>query len=209
MKMLLIKADFSNASDLIVCRWSKVVGSKSNHDDALYTTTFFSLFLKMAEDEHVPSELYYLGKFSVNAALPCCWHVPIDPDFPPRSLKTYQLKTILASHAIPVPSKAKKADLIKLFQENVEPRRDAIIAEYKEQQEQKERQQKEDEEHLGRGRRNWVPSRRAKEAMEVEERKTKRPVKHNDEEEETKAPLRVSKGDHGPRGWIHSYMYAY
>lgn len=88
----------------------------------------------------------------------------------------------------------------------MEPRRDAIIAEYKKQQEQKERQQKEDEKHLGRGRRHWVPSRRAKEAMEVEERKTKRPVKRNDEEEETKAPLRVSKGDNGQRGWNHSYM---
>lgn len=119
--------------------------------------------------------------------------MPLDPEFPPRSLKTYQLKTILASHDIAVPAKSKKADLIKLFQVHVEPRRDDIIAEYKERQEEKERQQKEQEENLGRGRRQWIPSRRVKEAMELEQTPKKRSVKNNDnDEEDARQPLRVS-----------------
>lgn len=120
-------------------------------------------------------------------------HCPLDPEFPPRSLKTYQLKTILATHDIAVPAKSKKADLIKLFQEHVEPRRGAIIAEYKGRQEEKERQQKEQEENLGRGRRQWIPSRRVKEAMELGQTPKRRAAKYNDnEEEDARQPLRVS-----------------
>ncbi|KAI7873915.1 hypothetical protein K492DRAFT_211870 [Lichtheimia hyalospora FSU 10163] len=135
----------------------------------------------MTEPDAVPSELYYLGEYSY-------------PEFPPRSLKTYQLKTILASHNVAVPSRSKKADLIKLFQDHVEPRRDSIIAEYKQQQQEKQRQQKEDQDNLGRGRRQWTPSRRVKEAMEMEESKKKQVVPRDDEEKDPRQPLRDKDG---------------
>ena len=149
----------------------------------------------MTEPDHVPSELYYLGKYSCHFFLVhgvLLTILPLDPEFPPRSLKTYQLKTILASHNVAVPSRSKKADLIKLFQDHVAPRRDTIMAEYKQQQQEKQRQQKEDQDNLGRGRRQWTPSRRVKEAMEMEESKKKQAVQRNDEEKDSRQPLRVS-----------------
>ncbi|KAI9316434.1 Man1-Src1p-C-terminal domain-containing protein [Dichotomocladium elegans] len=65
-------------------------------------------------DDAIPNELYYL-----------------DPDFSPRSLRRYQLKTILKLYNIDVPPSARRAELVKLFQQHVESRREQILAEYK------------------------------------------------------------------------------
>ncbi|KAI9270654.1 Man1-Src1p-C-terminal domain-containing protein [Phascolomyces articulosus] len=62
----------------------------------------------------VPDALYYL-----------------DEGFPPRSLRRYQLKTILQQHDIEVPSSLKRADMVALFQKHVLSRREELIREYK------------------------------------------------------------------------------
>ncbi|KAI9495963.1 Man1-Src1p-C-terminal domain-containing protein [Zychaea mexicana] len=63
----------------------------------------------------VPDALYYL-----------------DDRFPPRSLRRYQLKTILQQHDIAVPTSMKRAELVALFQAHILSRREEIIKEYNE-----------------------------------------------------------------------------
>ncbi|KAI8142178.1 Man1-Src1p-C-terminal domain-containing protein [Fennellomyces sp. T-0311] len=68
-------------------------------------------------DDEVPNELYYLAD-----------------EFPPRSLRRYQLKAILQQYSIDVPNSLKKADLVQLFQTHVLSRKDQLIAEYRAKQ---------------------------------------------------------------------------
>ncbi|KAI8088132.1 Man1-Src1p-C-terminal domain-containing protein [Thamnidium elegans] len=70
----------------------------------------------MNTNPDIPNELYYL-----------------DERFSVRSLRKYQLKEILTSHNIPYLSNLTRVDLIDLFRKHIEPRREEILREYKQQ----------------------------------------------------------------------------
>jgi hypothetical protein len=76
---------------------------------------------------------------------------PVDDNFSVRSLRKYQLKEILAAHNIPYLSSITRIDLIKLFQKNIEPRREEILREYNKRE--LEKQKSENQEEYGRGHR--------------------------------------------------------
>ncbi|KAI8376513.1 Man1-Src1p-C-terminal domain-containing protein [Radiomyces spectabilis] len=63
----------------------------------------------------IPNELYYLR-----------------PNLSPSSLTRYQLKAILQSHHVPIPSSPSKPTLLSLYMDHIEANRDAILAKYKE-----------------------------------------------------------------------------
>ncbi|KAJ9125446.1 hypothetical protein QFC22_000407 [Naganishia vaughanmartiniae] len=55
-------------------------------------------------------------------------NVYLAPNFEPSALKVAQLRGILFAHQITVPSTAKKADLVQLFEDNVRPRAQKLLS---------------------------------------------------------------------------------
>ncbi|KAJ9102279.1 hypothetical protein QFC19_004827 [Naganishia cerealis] len=54
--------------------------------------------------------------------------VYLAPNFEPSSLKVAQLRGVLFAHQVHVPSTAKKADLVSLFEDNVRPRAQKLLS---------------------------------------------------------------------------------